>query len=160
MNYLLGIDIGTSGTKALLINASKDGEVVASATRTYPLYTPKPLWAEQEPEDWWQATVSAIGDCIEAAGIESKKIRGIGLSGQMHGSVFLDADNRVLRPAILWCDQRTQAECEWITDKVGAQRFVELTSDPCLTGFTAGKINLAAQARARCLRAGPQSAAA
>ena len=140
MNYLLGVDIGTSGTKVLLINASKGGEVAASATRTYPLYTPKPLWAEQEPEDWWQATVSAIGDCIQAAGIEPKKIKGIGLSGQMHGSVFLDANDRVLRPAILWCDQRTQTECEWIMDKVGNDRFVELTSNPCLTGFTAGKI--------------------
>lgn len=140
MNYLLGIDIGTSGTKALLINASKDGEVTASSTRTYPLYTPRPLWAEQEPEDWWQATIAAIRDVIEQSGIEPKSIKGMGLSGQMHGSVFLDADNSVIRPAILWCDQRTQAECDWIMDTVGREKTVELISNPVLTGFTAGKI--------------------
>ncbi len=140
MQYLLGIDIGTSGTKALLINASRDGEVVASCTKTYPLYTPKPLWAEQEPEDWWQATIAAIRQIIEESGVEPKQIRGIGLSGQMHGSVFLDGANQVLRPAILWCDQRTQAECDWIMDRVGRERTVELISNPVLTGFTAGKI--------------------
>mgnify|MGYP005840266653 CR=1 FL=1 len=140
MDYLLGIDIGTSGTKALLINASADGEVVASATRTYPLYTPKPLWAEQEPEDWWQATIAAVADVIREAGVDSKDIKGVGLSGQMHGSVFLDEDNEVIRPAILWCDQRTQAECDWIMDTVGRDRVVDLISNPVLTGFTAGKI--------------------
>ncbi len=140
MNYLLGIDIGTSGTKALLINASKEGEVVASCTKTYPLYTPKALWAEQEPEDWWQATLAAIRDVIEMSGVDAKSIKGIGLSGQMHGSVFLDENNQVLRPAILWCDQRTQAECDWIMDTVGRDRVVELISNPVLTGFTAGKI--------------------
>jgi xylulokinase len=140
MNYLLGIDIGTSGTKALLINASKDGEVVASSTKTYPLYTPRPLWAEQEPEDWWQATIAAIRDVIEQSGVSPKDIKGMGLSGQMHGSVFLDADNQVIRPAILWCDQRTQAECDWIMDTVGREKTVQLISNPVLTGFTAGKI--------------------
>ena len=140
MNYLLGIDVGTSGTKALLINASKDGEVVASCTKTYPLYTPKPLWAEQEPEDWWQATILAIRQLIEDSGVEPKQIKGMGLSGQMHGSVFLDENNEVLRPAILWCDQRTQAECDWIMDTVGRDKTVELISNPVLTGFTAGKI--------------------
>ena len=107
MNYLLGIDIGTSGTKALLINASKDGEVVAASTRTYPLYTPKPQWAEQEPEDWWQASVSAISDCIEAAGIEPKKIRASVCRDRCTGRSSSTRTNRVLRPAILWCDQRT-----------------------------------------------------
>lgn len=140
MQYLLGIDIGTSGTKALLINASRDGEVVASCTKTYPLYTPKPLWAEQEPEDWWQATIAAIRQIIDESGIDAKQIKGIGLSGQMHGSVFLDGANQVLRPAILWCDQRTQAECDWIMNTVGRERTVELISNPVLTGFTAGKI--------------------
>jgi len=140
MDYLLGIDIGTSGAKALLINASRGGEVVASATKTYPLYTPKPLWAEQEPEDWWQATIAAVGDILEASGINPGDIKGIGLSGQMHGSVFLDGDNQVLRPAILWCDQRTGAECEWIMDTVGREKTIELISNPVLTGFTAGKI--------------------
>lgn len=140
MNYLLGIDIGTSGTKTLLINASKGGEVVASCTKTYPLYTPKPLWAEQEPEDWWQATIASVREVLQESGIDAKQIRGIGLSGQMHGSVFLDANNQVIRPAILWCDQRTQAECDWIMDTVGREKTVELISNPVLTGFTAGKI--------------------
>ncbi|MCL5104282.1 MAG: xylulokinase [Armatimonadetes bacterium] len=140
MNYLLGIDIGTSGTKALLISASNGGAVVASSTKTYPLYTPKPLWAEQEPEDWWQATIAAIRDVIDESGVDPKTIKGMGLSGQMHGSVFLDADNQVLRPAILWCDQRTQAECDWIMDTVGRDKVIELISNPVLTGFTAGKI--------------------
>ena len=140
MNYLLGIDVGTSGAKALLINASRDGEVVASSTKTYPLYTPKPLWAEQEPEDWWQATIAAIREIIEESGVDPKQIKGMGLSGQMHGSVFLDANDSVLRPAILWCDQRTQAECNWIMDTVGREKTIELISNPVLTGFTAGKI--------------------
>lgn len=140
MGYLLGMDVGTSGTKALLIDAGRDGEVVASCTKTYPLYTPRPLWAEQEPEDWWQATVSAIRELIDGSGIDPKEIRGMGLSGQMHGSVFLDEANQVLRPAILWCDQRTQSQCDWIMDTVGRDRTIELISNPVLTGFTAGKI--------------------
>ena len=140
MNYLLGIDIGTSGTKTLLIDASRNGEVVASSVKTYPLYTPKPLWAEQEPEDWWQATIASIREVLQESGVAPKQIKGIGLSGQMHGSVFLDATNSVLRPAILWCDQRTQAECDWIMDTVGREKTVELISNPVLTGFTAGKI--------------------
>ena len=136
MAYLLGIDIGTSGTKTLLIEES--GKVVASATDTYPLSTPKPLWAEQNPEDWWQATVSTIRKAI--AGINPAEIKGIGLSGQMHGAVFLDERNQVIRPSILWCDQRTAAECDWITQTIGKDKVVELTSNPVLTGFTAGKI--------------------
>jgi xylulokinase len=140
MAYLLGIDIGTSGTKALLIDASRNGEVIASSTKTYPLYTPKPLWAEQEPEDWWQATIAAIREILDESAVDPSHIKGLGLSGQMHGSVFLDSNNNVLRPAILWCDQRTQAECDWIMDTVGRQRTVELISNPVLTGFTAGKI--------------------
>ncbi|MDH7601021.1 MAG: xylulokinase [Armatimonadota bacterium] len=140
MTYLLGIDIGTSGTKALLIDADRGGEVVASSTKTYPLYTPKPLWAEQEPEDWWQATIAAIREILDESGVDPNRIQGLGLSGQMHGSVFLDADNNVLRPAILWCDQRTQAECDWIMETVGREKTVELISNPVLTGFTAGKI--------------------
>lgn len=140
MAYLLGIDIGTSGTKALLIDTNRNGEVIASSTKTYPLYTPKPLWAEQEPEDWWQATIAAIREILDESAVDPSHIKGLGLSGQMHGSVFLDSNNNVLRPAILWCDQRTQAECDWIMDTVGRQRTVELISNPVLTGFTAGKI--------------------
>ncbi len=140
LSYLLGIDVGTSGTKALIIDSSRDGAAVGSATVLYPLYTPKPLWAEQNPEDWWNATVSAVAQAIQQAGIAAKEIKGIGLSGQMHGSVFLDENDAILRPAMLWCDQRTSDECAWITDTIGFDNVIELTSNPVLTGFTAGKI--------------------
>src|SRR2546425_2627655 len=138
MAALLGIDIGTSGTKTLLI--SEDGRVLASASREYPLSTPRPGWAEQEPEDWWQATCATVRETLSRAGLRGADVRGVGLSGQMHGSVFLDASDRVLRPALLWCDQRTAAQCAWITERVGAERIVELTSNPVLTGFTAPKV--------------------
>jgi xylulokinase len=135
---LLGIDIGTSGTKTLLIG--EDGAVLASATAEYPLSTPRPGWAEQEPRHWWEATQSTVREVLQKAGVGGDAVRGVGLSGQMHGSVFLDARNEVLRPALLWCDQRTAAQCEWITNTVGAERVVELTSNPVLTGFTAPKV--------------------
>jgi len=138
MSYLLGIDIGTSGTKTLLIDEA--GKTIASATDTYPLSTPKPLWAEQEPEDWWQATVSTIRAVLRESGVSPAEIKGIGLSGQMHGAVFLDERHQVIRPSILWCDQRTGGECEWITERIGRDKVVELTSNPVLTGFTAPKI--------------------
>jgi len=135
---LLGIDIGTSGTKTLLI--SEDGVALGSATAEYPLSTPKPGWAEQDPAHWWEATQATIRAVLRQANVSGEAVRGIGLSGQMHGSVFLDAANQVLRPALLWCDQRTAAQCEWITQAVGAERVVELTSNPVLTGFTAPKV--------------------
>jgi xylulokinase len=138
MAYLLGIDIGTSGTKTLLIDEA--GAVVARATAEYPLYAPRPLWSEQDPEDWWAAACTTVREALTRSGIEASDVRGVGLSGQMHGSVFLDASNAVIRPAILWNDQRTAAECAWITETVGAERVVELISNPVLTGFTAGKI--------------------
>lgn len=138
MAYLLGIDVGTSGTKTLLIEET--GKVIASATDTYPLNTPKPLWAEQDPEDWWQAAVSTIRRVLDDSKVDAREIKGLGLSGQMHGAVFLDENNQVLRPSILWCDQRTHAECKWITDTIGGEKVIELTSNPVLTGFTAGKI--------------------
>lgn len=140
MSCLLGIDVGTSGTKALVIDSARGGAVIASATSTYPLYTPKPLWAEQNPEDWWTAACVVIKQVIDRAAIKSSDIKGIGLTGQMHGAVFLDASDHILRPSILWCDQRTAAECEWITNTIGLERIVELTSNPVLTGFTAPKI--------------------
>jgi xylulokinase len=138
MAYYLGLDIGTSGTKALLITA--EGKPVASDTQEYPLYTPRPLWAEQRPEDWWEAVQTVSKNVLAKAGIRGEEIAGIGLSGQMHGSVFLDKDNNVLRPALLWCDQRTQAECDWITAQVGQENLVKYISNPVLTGFTAPKI--------------------
>ncbi len=138
MPYLLGIDIGTTGTKALLIDEA--GTVAARATYEYPLYAPRPLWSEQNPEDWWKATCQAIRQALAQSGVAARDIVGIGLSGQMHGSVFLGEGDEVLRPAILWNDQRTQSQCDWIMDTVGRERVVEETLNPVLTGFTAGKI--------------------
>ncbi|MGC8668859.1 MAG: xylulokinase [Chthonomonadales bacterium] len=138
MRYLIGIDIGTSGTKTLLV--TQEGAVVASASREYPLYTPRPLWSEQNPADWWNAVCATVQNVLQTSGVNGRDVAGVGLSGQMHGAVFLDDQNSVLRPAILWNDQRTQAECDWIMDTVGRDRVVELISNPVLTGFTAGKI--------------------
>ena len=138
MPLLLGIDIGTSGAKTILI--TETGAVVARAIIEYPLYSPQLLWSEQDPEDWWSAVCGTVRQVLERAGVDPREILGIGLSGQMHGSVFLDEHNAVIRHAILWNDQRTEEECAWITDTVGRERVVELISNPVLTGFTAGKI--------------------
>jgi len=138
VSFFLGIDIGTSATKAVVIDG--DGRVRGSGTVEYPLYTPRPNWAEQDPEDWWKATVGSTRKAIESAGIDGKDVGGIGFSGQMHGAVLLDSSDKVLRPAILWCDQRTAQECEEITDKIGARRLLELTYNKALAGFTAPKI--------------------
>ncbi|MFN4034265.1 MAG: xylulokinase [Fimbriimonadales bacterium] len=136
--YLLGVDLGTSGVKALLIDTS--GTVIASASESYPLYTPQPLWAEQDPNDWWRATCRAIRAVLSQSGVAAEQVRGVGLSGQMHGSVFLDERGESIRPALLWCDQRTAAECAWITERVGERTVLETTLNPVLTGFQAGKI--------------------
>ncbi len=138
MPYLLGVDIGTSGTKTLLVDTA--GRKIASATEEYPLYTPQPLWAEQQPADWWQATVKGIQRVLAEAKIDAGDIAGIGLSGQMHGSVFLDADGQVIRPALLWCDQRTVEQCAWITARASKAVVEAETLNPVLTGFTAPKI--------------------
>lgn len=140
---LLGIDIGTSGTKTLVIDEA--GRALGSATAEYPLSTPRPGWAEQEPEDWWRASGATVREALAKSGVAAREIRGVGLSGQMHGSVFLDARHQVLRPALLWCDQRTGPQCEWITERVGRERVVELTANPVLTGFTAPKVIWARQ---------------
>jgi xylulokinase len=128
---LVGLDVGTSGVKAIAI--SRRGEVVASAERGYPLSTPHPGWAEQDPEDWWRASEAALAElAVEPAAI--------GLSGQMHGLVVLDERDRVLRPAILWNDQRTGAECAEIEERIGRRRLIELTGNRALAGFTAPKL--------------------
>jgi len=138
MAYLLGIDIGTSGTKTVLFD--EIGNTVASALEEYPLYQPNIGWAEQDPEDWWQATAAGIRKVLAKSGIKAADISGIGLSGQMHGLVLLDEENKVLRRSIIWCDQRSTAECEQITSIIGAERLIEITANPALTGFTASKI--------------------
>ncbi|NMA82757.1 MAG: xylulokinase [Epulopiscium sp.] len=138
MAYLLGIDIGTSGTKTVLFDLK--GKTIASATEEYPLYQPYVGWAEQAPKDWWNAVVATIQAVIKKSGIISTEIQGIGLAGQMHGLVLLNEDNEPLRPSIIWCDQRTDQECIEITEKVGAQKLIDITGNPALTGFTASKI--------------------
>ncbi len=138
MEYLMGIDVGTSGVKVLIIN--REGVVVSSDTEEYPLLTPRPGWAEQNPSDWWTASVQGIKSIINKSGISPEDIKGIGLTGQMHGSVFLDKENRVVHPAILWCDQRTTKECEEITNAVGESKVLDITCNPVLTGFQAPKI--------------------
>jgi xylulokinase len=144
--YLLGVDIGTSGVKALLIDES--GAVVASASESYPLYTPRPLWAEQNPDDWWAATCTAIRRVLEQAGVPASAVRGVGLSGQMHGSVFLDAHGESIRPALLWCDQRTADECAWITERVGQGDHPSDDAQPRADGLSGGQDYLAAPPRA------------
>ena len=138
MPYLLGLDIGTTGTRALLVDEA--GRVVASAVSEYPLYTPQPQWAEQDPADWWQATCEATRAALARAGVSGGEVGGVGLSGQMHGVVLLDEQDEVLRPSIIWCDQRSQPQCDWITEQVGAERLIELTCNPALTGFSAPKL--------------------
>ena len=138
MKYLVGIDIGTTSTRALIID--EDGKLKASSTKDYPLITPRPGWAEQNPEDWWGATVYTIRDSIEKSNVSLKDIAAVGLSGQMHGSVFLDKKGEVIRPAILWCDQRTQDQCDKIYKIFGYENFIKLSYNRALPGFTAPKI--------------------
>ncbi len=139
MSVYLGVDIGTSGTKTLAVRA--DGAILAEANAGYPLYHPQPLWSEQDPEDWWKATVKTIRTVVKKAKLKPADVRGIGLSGQMHGSVFLDAQDRVIRRALLWNDQRTAAECEEIERRAGGRaKLIKMVANPALTGFTAPKI--------------------
>lgn len=138
MEYLLGIDIGTSGTKTVLF--APDGTVIASDISEYPLYQPQNGWAEQKPEDWWEAVCKTCKSVLKKSKAAPDEIKGIGLSGQMHGLVMLDDENKVIRPSIIWCDGRTGAECREITEKVGAQRLIGITANPALAGFTASKI--------------------
>jgi len=138
MKYLLGIDIGTTSTRTIIIN--EDGRLISSSTKEYKMYTPKPGWAEQNPDDWWNAVVYTIKDAVEKSNISPGKISCMGLTGQMHGSVFVDNYGKVIRPAILWCDQRTQKQCDEIYDIFGYKNFIKLSYNKALTGFTAPKI--------------------
>ena len=138
MEYLLGVDLGTSGTKTVLFDVN--GQAIASETVEYPLHQPQNGWAEQAPEDWWDAARTTIRSVIDQSGVKAEDIKGLGISGQMHGLVLLDADGNVLREAILWCDGRTQEECDEITNTIGRERLIQITANPALTGFTAGKI--------------------
>src|SRR5690348_4428125 len=139
MAHLLGIDIGTSGTKTLICD--EDGKVLATALAEHPIDSPKPGWSEQDPEDWWQSTIAATKAVLKKAKLKPADIGGIGLSGQMHGSVFLGDGDKALRPALLWNDQRTAKQCIEIEQKAGGRAaLIELVANPALTGFTAPKI--------------------
>ncbi len=139
MAYLLGIDIGTSGTKTLVCDHT--GKVLATAVAEHAIYSPKPGWSEQVPEDWWTATKTATKAVLKKAKVKGSQITGVGLSGQMHGSVFLDKSGKVIRPALLWNDQRTAAECVEIEKKAGGRNeLIAMVANPALTGFTAPKI--------------------
>lgn len=138
MAIVLGIDVGTSGLKALLVD--EEGAVHARATSEYSVSTPKPLWSEQDPESWWRATLNALAALREQAPREFEGIAAVGLTGQMHGLVLLDAAGTVIRPGILWNDQRTAEECAILTARVGASEVIRATGNPILTGFTAPKL--------------------
>ena len=139
MSNLIGIDVGTTGTRAIVIDTG--GRIIGSATHEHvPFASPQTGWAEQDPRDWWQATCGAVPAALAAAGMTGEAITAIGFSGQMHGSVLLDDRGEVIRPALIWCDQRTEAQCGEITDTVGAARLIELTCNPALTGFTLPKL--------------------
>jgi xylulokinase len=138
MGVVIGCDIGTSGTKAIVVSAS--GRVLSKATVEYPLSTPKPGWAEQSPETWWKAACGAVKRSIALARLAPRDVKAVGLSGQMHSSVLLDRKGSVLRPALLWCDTRTHAECADITRKVGLPGLRRWVSNPALEGFTLPKI--------------------
>jgi xylulokinase len=133
----LGLDIGTGGTRAVVV--SERGDVVASASEEHaPFRSDFPGWAEQDPEDWWRAAQKAIRAVVGELG--GGRIHSVGLTGQMHGAVMLDADGKVLRPALIWCDQRTDKECEWLHREIGRERLIELTANPALPNFTLTKL--------------------
>jgi xylulokinase len=138
MAFVLGIDVSTTATKAVLVGG--DGQVVGIGIAEYPYDTPRPLWSEQDPALWWTGTIAAIRSVLASTGVDGGAIDAVGLTGQMHGAVLLDAADEVLRPAILWNDQRTAAECDAIRAAVGPERLVAVTGNDALTGFTAPKL--------------------
>jgi xylulokinase len=138
MNFL-GIDVGTGGSRAILLNTR--GRILASATVEHqPFASPQVGWAEQDAPDWWRASASAVREVLSQDGVRAEEIGAVGLSGQMHGAVLLDRHDEVLRPSIIWCDQRTEEQCRALTEKLGAARLIELTCNPALTGFTLPKM--------------------
>lgn len=138
MPHFIGIDASTTATKALLLD--EYGDVVATAAEEYSFETPRPLWTEQDPELWWQGAVRSVREVLDASGVGAADISGVGLTGQMHGLVLLDGDGNVLRPAILWNDQRTAKECDEIRERVGRRELISISGNDALTGFTAPKL--------------------
>jgi xylulokinase len=137
-SYFLGIDTSTTSSKALLID--ERGDIVSVASSPHTLQTPRPLWSEQDPHEWWQAACESIRSVLKVSNVKSETIAAIGLTGQMHGLVLLDNEGEVLRPAILWNDQRTQVQCDEIHQRIGREKFIQITGNVALTGFTAPKI--------------------
>ncbi|MBU1880056.1 MAG: xylulokinase, partial [Chloroflexi bacterium] len=138
MAHFVGIDASTTATKALLIRA--DGQVVAVASSEYTYETPQPLWSEQHPDLWWRGTIESIRQVLAQSGVDPADVKGVGLTGQMHGLVLLDVAGEVLRPAILWNDQRTAAKCDEIRQRLSRERLIQITGNDALTGFTAPKV--------------------
>ncbi len=138
MKYIIGVDLGTSATKTVLFDET--GKRIASKSYEYDMLQPQNGWAEQNPADWYNAAIETISFVVSHSGVNKEDIVSLGISGQMHGLVMLDETCRVLRPAILWCDQRTAKECEELTDKLGYDTLINITANPALTGFTASKI--------------------
>lgn len=139
MSFMMGIDVGTTGTRAVIVRP--DGHVEAAALADHrPMRMEQPGWAEQDPDDWWQAALLAVRAALDKTDLHGSDIAAVGLSGQMHGVVLLDNTRAVLRPSLIWCDQRSQTQCDSITSKVGADRLIQLVSNPALTGFSAPKI--------------------
>ncbi len=137
--YWLGLDVGTGGSRALLVDPG--GRVCYSFTAAHAdMRMSKPLWAEQDPEDWWRASQAAIRGVLNEASARGSDIAGIGLSGQMHGLVLLDQNHIVIRPALIWCDQRSQREVDFLNTKLGPENIVRWTANPVLTGFTLPKL--------------------
>ena len=138
MKVAIGIDIGTTAARA--VGVADSGRVIAAATSAYPLLTPRPQWTEQDPARWWQAAQIVLAEIVTRAGEQRGSVAGIGLTGQMHGSVFLDSAGEVIRPALLWNDQRTAAQCAWITERIGRDQLIKIAGNPALTGFQAPKV--------------------
>ncbi|MCA1900544.1 MAG: xylulokinase [Chloroflexi bacterium] len=136
--YFIGIDASTTATKALLMD--KNGKVLGVASNEYSFETPRPLWSEQSPALWWDAAAASVRQVMKTTGADASSVKGIGLTGQMHGLVLLDENGEVLRPAILWNDQRTAAQCDEIRRRLGKEQFIQITGNDALTGFTAPKI--------------------
>jgi xylulokinase len=137
--WFLGMDVGTGGTRAVVVDA--EGKLISGASSEHAAFrTPHPGWAEQDPEDWWRAAQEAIRGALEAAPEPRQPIAAIGLTGQMHGAVLLDENGEVLRPSLIWCDTRTQPECDWLHEKIGYEKMIELTCNPALPNFTLTKL--------------------
>ena len=138
MKVAIGLDVGTTGSRAIAVD--ERGAVVDARTAEHPLLTPRPRWTEQDPAAWWRSTREVLSAVAASCRAASGEVVGIGLTGQMHGSVFLDRGGDVIRPALLWNDQRTAAQCDQITDRIGSRRLVEITGNPAVTGFQAPKV--------------------